>query len=67
VLHARTDPAHAALFRAGLPLFRRAFSLEEGEIPVWLFRAGISTPLPARCRAPRLPLERVLRLAPRGR
>lgn len=57
-----TRPEFVRLFEEGRGVLRRAFGHAEGELPVWLFRAGPSTPLPEAMRAPRLPLSRVLTL-----
>ena len=50
------------LFEEGLGLVRREFSLGRDVLPVWMYRFGRSTQLPVHMRAPRLPLQKVLRL-----
>lgn len=59
-LPASTRPELASLFRRGRGVLTRAFDVPQDEVPVWMFRTGISTPLPGPQRALRLPLDRVL-------
>jgi len=59
-LPASTRPEFVALFRRGLGVLKRGFGLAEDELPIWIFRTGKSSPLPAHLRALRLPVERVL-------
>lgn len=56
----RTRPEDAALFTRGREVLASAFGLSHGELPVWMFRTGQSTPLPSHMRTPRLPTERLL-------
>jgi hypothetical protein len=58
-LHPATRPELAALFRRGEGLLARAFGYGSGELPVWLFRAGLSPALPAHLRAPRRALAEI--------
>ncbi|MFP2926913.1 hypothetical protein ACLESO_17285 [Pyxidicoccus sp. 3LG] len=60
-----TRPEYAALFTKGRDVLSRAFGLSNGELPVWLFRTGESTPLPAHTRTLRLPTERLLTVSGR--
>jgi hypothetical protein len=55
-----TRPEFIELFERGRGVVSRAFGLEGEELPVWMFRTGLSPPLPADARTLRLPLERIL-------
>jgi hypothetical protein len=55
-------PASArALLLGGEPVLREAFELGARELPLWMFRAGPSEPLPANLRVPRRRVDEVLR------
>lgn len=56
-------PEFVLLFRRGLAVLRRAFGFSEEEIPVWMFRSGLSPSFPEGARARRLPLEKILTIA----
>jgi nitroreductase len=62
-LPAGTLPELSALFRGGREVVARAFGLPDGELPVWMLRTGLSSPLPPDARTLRLPLDRVLTAA----
>ncbi len=47
-------------FSEGLKIVRDNFDLKSDEIPVWIFRTGLSKPLPNDHRTPRLPLHEIL-------
>jgi len=49
------------VFAEGERILAKAFGLQEGEIPAWMFRTGKSTPLPAKMRTLRLPLSKLVR------
>lgn len=53
---------YGKVFEEGAALLRKEFNLEEGEIPVQMFRIGRSTPQPAKNRTLRLPLTDVLEI-----
>lgn len=48
------------LFKNGSSLFQKAFGLTAGDHPAWLFRVGMSNPLPPPQRTRRRPLETCL-------
>lgn len=56
-------PEFAALFRRGPAILARALGCAPGEIPLWLFRTGISPAPTAERRTLRLPVERRLTFA----
>jgi hypothetical protein len=62
-LHPATRPELAELFRRGEGLLARAFGYPPGELPVWLFRTGLSPALPAHLRARRRPLADIFSVA----
>ena len=59
-LPAWVAPDLRALLRGGRGVLARAFGMGDEELPVWMFRTGISGPLPERLRTLRLPVDRVL-------
>lgn len=59
-LHPATRTEFVELFRGGGAVLRRAFGYPDGELPVWIFRAGLSEPVPDRLRAPHRRVEDVL-------
>lgn len=50
------------VFSEGEKILADVFELQEGEIPAWMFRTGISSPLPPEMKTLRLPLSNVVRL-----
>jgi hypothetical protein len=58
------DPESRRLFERCAPraeeILHRAFGIPEGETPVWMFRTGLSGPLPRSWVTPRKELPRVL-------
>lgn len=54
------EPSAAWFFRDGRWILSRAFSVEAGELPIWMFRAGTSPALPEAMRTMRLRVEDVL-------
>lgn len=56
-------PEFAALFRRGPAILARAFDCAPGEMPLWLFRTGISRAPTAELRTLRRSVERVLTFA----
>ncbi len=58
-LRAGTPADLVALFRDGRATLERAFEYPSNELPVWMFRAGISPASPLRERTRRLPIERI--------
>jgi hypothetical protein len=54
-----TTPAQRALFEGGRAVLARAFGLGPDEAPVWMFRTGATSALPAHMRTRRLPAERI--------
>ncbi|MFO0757417.1 MAG: hypothetical protein U0359_13050 [Byssovorax sp.] len=54
-----TPPSDIGLFRDARPLLERAFGYPQGELPVWMFRTGLSSPPPPSQRTRRLPLTRI--------
>lgn len=57
-----TTAAQRALFSRGRGVLTRAFGLGADESPVWMFRTGVSDPLPDHMRSLRLPVERIFRV-----
>jgi nitroreductase len=53
-------PEFVKLFRNGLSVLRRAFGFDEPDIPVWMFRTGLSPVLPQAARTRRLDLAQIL-------
>jgi hypothetical protein len=49
------------VFAGGRRVLAKAFALQQGAIPAWMFRTGKSSPLPTQMRTLRLPLSRVIR------
>ncbi len=47
-------------FQKGLAIIRENFNLKDDEIPVWMFRTGVSTLLPEESRTRRLSVDQVL-------
>lgn len=60
------DLASVRLFGAryaeGEKIMRRAFGIPDDHVPVWMLRAGFSSPLPASWLTPRKGLETILRI-----
>lgn len=60
------DPASRQLFGAryaeGERIMHRAFGIPENQVPVWMLRTGLSSPLPASWLTPRKGLETILRI-----
>jgi hypothetical protein len=54
-------PEVEQLFDEGVALMRREFAFERDARPIWMYRFGRSTRLPTHMRAPRLPMQQVLR------
>lgn len=54
-----TRPGFDALFTRGRGLLAQGFGYAPERLPVWGFRAGPSSPLPARMETLRLPLDRI--------
>ena len=52
------------LFASGLAVLRRAFGFSSSEVPVWMFRTGLSPALPEAARTPRRRLEEILTISP---
>lgn len=49
------------VFAEGARVLADTFGLPDGEIPAWMFRTGVSSPLPEEMRTLRLPLTSVVR------
>lgn len=49
------------VFARGRRILTEAFGVQEGEIPAWMFRTGISPQLPAGMRTLRRPLSQIVR------
>lgn len=58
-----TKPEFAALFRCGPAILARAFGCEPGELPLWLFRTGLSPAPTAELRTLRRSVDRILTFA----
>lgn len=54
-------PESKGLFAEGERVLAESFGIGEGEIPAWMFRTGISSPLPPEMRTLRLPLSSLVR------
>jgi hypothetical protein len=49
------------VFAEGEKILTKAFGLTKGDIPAWMFRTGISSPLPQEMKTLWLPLSKVVR------
>ena len=49
------------VFAEGEKILTKAFGLTKGDIPAWMFRTGISSPLPQEMKTLRPPLSKVVR------
>jgi hypothetical protein len=49
------------VFAGGVGILTAAFGLPASETPAWMFRTGLSSPLPAKMKTLRLPLSSVVR------
>jgi hypothetical protein len=58
-----TRPEFLEFFGRGQQAVSRAFNLGWDELPVWLLRTGLSSPLPQEARTLRLPVHRILTFA----
>jgi hypothetical protein len=60
----RLPPVQMPMHADGATLLARAFHLNAGELPVWLFRCGPATPLPPAMRTLRQLFDAVLTVVP---
>ena len=52
------------LFASGHGVLRRAFGFSSTEVPVWMFRTGLSPAVPDAARTPRRRLDEILTTTP---
>jgi hypothetical protein len=64
MLDPETERIFGARYPAGERLFRREFGIPQSAQPVWLWRIGLSSPLPTSWQTPRRDVDLVLRTKP---
>jgi hypothetical protein len=59
---AEMNQRYQKLFDQAPEILKKSFSIEQGMIPLWMFRTGAVSELPMELRTPRRPLEELLKI-----